>query len=45
MGEEEYTQDFGGKVRRKETNRRPKYKWEDNIKMDLRDIGWGGMDQ
>jgi hypothetical protein len=18
--------------------------WEDNIKMDLRDIGWGGMD-
>jgi hypothetical protein len=23
---------------------RPKRKWEDNIKMDLREIGWGGMD-
>jgi hypothetical protein len=23
---------------------RPGRRWEDNIKMDLRDIGWGGMD-
>jgi hypothetical protein len=23
---------------------RPIRKWEDNIKMDLREIGWGGMD-
>jgi hypothetical protein len=23
---------------------RPKHRWEDNIKMDLREIGWGGMD-
>jgi hypothetical protein len=23
---------------------RPKRRWEDNIKMDLRDLGWGGMD-
>jgi hypothetical protein len=23
---------------------RPRYKWEDNIKMDLRDIGGSGMD-
>jgi hypothetical protein len=22
----------------------PKCRWEDNIKMDLKDIGWGGMD-
>jgi hypothetical protein len=22
----------------------PKRRWEDNIKMDLREIGWGGMD-
>jgi hypothetical protein len=22
----------------------PKRGWEDNIKMDLREIGWGGMD-
>jgi hypothetical protein len=21
-----------------------RYRWEDNIKMDLREIGWGGMD-
>jgi hypothetical protein len=23
---------------------RPSHRWEDNIKMDLREIGWGGMD-
>jgi hypothetical protein len=23
---------------------KPRRKWEDNIKMDLREIGWGGMD-
>jgi hypothetical protein len=23
---------------------RPRYRWEDNIKMDLREIGWGDMD-
>jgi hypothetical protein len=23
---------------------RPKRRWEDNIKMDLREVGWGGMD-
>jgi hypothetical protein len=23
---------------------RPRRKWVDNIKMDLRGIGWGGMD-
>jgi transposase len=22
---------------------RPRRRWEDNIKMDLREIGWGGM--
>jgi hypothetical protein len=22
---------------------RPKRKWEDNIKMDLREVGWNGM--
>jgi hypothetical protein len=21
-----------------------KYMWKDNIKMDLRELGWGGMD-
>jgi hypothetical protein len=23
---------------------RPRHRWEDNIKMDLGEIGWGGMD-
>jgi hypothetical protein len=23
---------------------RPRRRWEDNIKMDLQDVGWGGMD-
>jgi hypothetical protein len=23
---------------------RPGHRWEDNIKMDLREVGWGGMD-
>jgi hypothetical protein len=23
---------------------RPRYRWKDNIRMDLREIGWGGMD-
>jgi hypothetical protein len=23
---------------------RPRYRWVDNIKMDLREIGWSGMD-
>jgi hypothetical protein len=34
-------------VRRPEGKRtlgRPRRKWEDNIKIDLREIGWDGMD-
>jgi hypothetical protein len=23
---------------------RPRRRWENNIKMDLREVGWGGMD-
>jgi hypothetical protein len=23
---------------------RPRHRWEDNIKMDLREVGWGGID-
>jgi hypothetical protein len=26
----------------KRPHRRPKYRWEDNIKMDLKEIGWEG---
>jgi hypothetical protein len=42
--EEECIYDFGWKVGRKELLRRPRRRWEDNIRMDLREIGLGGMD-
>jgi hypothetical protein len=29
---------------RKERVERPRRRWEDNIKMDIREIEWGGMD-
>jgi hypothetical protein len=28
----------------KRTQERPRHRWEDNIKMDLRELGCGGMD-
>jgi hypothetical protein len=33
-----------GKPEGKRPLRRPRRKWENNIKMDLREIIWGGMD-
>jgi hypothetical protein len=33
-----------GKPEGKTTQGRPRCRWEDNIKMDLREIAWGGMD-
>jgi hypothetical protein len=33
-----------GKPEGKIPLRTPRCRWEDNIKMDLREIGWGGMD-
>jgi hypothetical protein len=33
-----------GKPEEKRTLGRPRSKWVDNIKMDLREIGWGDMD-
>jgi hypothetical protein len=33
-----------GKPEGKRPLGRSRRRWEDNIKMDLRDIGWGGMD-
>jgi hypothetical protein len=35
---------FGGIPEAKTPLGRPRYRWEDTIKMDLRDTGWGGMD-
>jgi hypothetical protein len=33
-----------GKPEGKRPLGRPRLRWADNIKMDLREIGWGGMD-
>jgi hypothetical protein len=33
-----------GKPEEKKPLGRPRRRWEDNIKMDLREIGWDGMD-
>jgi hypothetical protein len=34
-----------GKLEGKRPLGRPRCRWEDNIKMDLRERGWGGMDR
>ena len=33
-----------GKPEGKRPLRRPRHRWEDNIKMDLQEVGCGGMD-
>jgi hypothetical protein len=33
-----------GKTERKRPLGRPRRRWVDNIKMDLREVGWGGRD-
>jgi hypothetical protein len=33
-----------GKPEGKRPLGRPRSRWEDNIRMDLREIGWGGID-
>jgi hypothetical protein len=38
---EKYVQGFGGKARRKRPLVRPRRRWEDGIRMDIREIGWG----
>jgi hypothetical protein len=35
---------FMGKPEGRRPLERPRHRWEDNIKMDLREVGWGGMD-
>jgi hypothetical protein len=34
---------IGRKTRREETTGRPKYRWEDNIRMDIKEIWWKGL--
>jgi hypothetical protein len=33
-----------GNPKGKRPLRRPRSRWENNIRMDFREIGWGGMD-
>ena len=35
---------LGGKPEVRRAMRRPRRRWEDNIKMDLQEVGCGGMD-
>ena len=37
-------QGFGGEPEGKRPLGRPRRRWEDNIKMDLQEVGCGGMD-
>jgi hypothetical protein len=43
-GEERCIQDLVGKPEGRRPLGRPRRRWEDNIKMDLREVGWGGVD-
>ena len=33
-----------GRPERKRPLERPKHRWEDNTKIDLKEVGWGDMD-
>ena len=43
-GEERRIQGFGGETGGKETIGKPRGSWQDNIKMDLQEVGCGCMD-
>jgi hypothetical protein len=43
-GEKECLYYTGGKPEGKRPLGRPRRRWMDNIKVDFREIGWGGMD-
>jgi hypothetical protein len=44
VGEERYIHGFDGKPEGKRPPGRPRHRWEDNIMMDLQEVGCGGMD-
>jgi hypothetical protein len=44
VGEVECIWVIGAKTEEKRSLGRPRLKWVDNNKMDLREIGWVGMD-
>jgi hypothetical protein len=33
-----------GRPEGRQTLVRPRHRWEDNMKIDLQEVGWGGMD-
>ena len=43
-GEERRIQGLVGKSEGKRPLGKPRHRWEDNIKMDLQEVGCGGMD-
>jgi hypothetical protein len=43
-GHERYLQGFGDRSDGKRPPGRPRHIFEDNIKMDIQEVGWGGMD-
>jgi hypothetical protein len=43
MGGEKGVQGFSGKAQGKKPLERPRRRWEDGIKMDLWEVGWGGV--
>jgi len=44
MYEYKYSRVLVGKPEGKRPLGRPRHRWEDNIKMDLQEVGCGGMD-
>ena len=44
VGEERAYRVLVGRREGKRPLERPRCRWEDNIKMDLQEVGWGGMD-
>jgi hypothetical protein len=42
-GEDGCIQDIRGKARRKTPLGRPRHRWVNSVKMDLRKIGWDGL--
>jgi hypothetical protein len=43
-GGERRVEGWVGKPEGKRPLGRPRHRWEDNIKMELQEVGWGGMD-
>jgi hypothetical protein len=42
--DEKCVENFGQKSRQDETTQRPRHRREDNIRIDLRETGWEGVD-